>query len=53
MEIKQPGKFDAPGRDRTRRSVRVGWEFVYWIVDDCSQLAHSEVRVREVTVLNG
>jgi transposase InsO family protein len=47
MDTKKLGKFDAPGHamtgDRTRRSRRVGWEFVHSIVDDCSRLAYSEI----------
>jgi transposase InsO family protein len=47
MDTKKLGKFDQPGHavtgDRTRRSPRVGWEFVHSIVDDCSRLAYSEI----------
>ena len=47
MDTKQLGRFTAPGHavtgDRTRRSRRVGWEFVHSIVDDCSRLAYSEI----------
>jgi len=47
MDTKRFGRFDAPGHavtgDRTRRSRRVGWEFVHSIVDDCSRLAYSEM----------
>lgn len=47
MDTKRFGRFDEPGHkitgDRTRRSRRVGWEFVHSIVDDCSRLAYSEI----------
>jgi transposase InsO family protein len=47
MDTKRFGRFQAPGHaltgDRTRRSRRVGWEFVHSIVDDCSRLAYSEI----------
>jgi transposase InsO family protein len=47
MDIKKFGKFTEPGHkvtgDRTRRSRRVGWEYVHSIVDDCSRLAYSEI----------
>jgi transposase InsO family protein len=47
MDTKQLGKFTEPGHaltgDRTRRSRRVGWEYVHSIVDDCSRLAYSEI----------
>jgi hypothetical protein len=47
LDTKRFGRFDAPGHavtgDRTRRSTRVGWEFVHSIVDDCSRLAYSEI----------
>jgi transposase len=47
MDVKKLGKFTAPGHkltgDRTRRSRRVGWEYVHSIVDDCSRLAYSEI----------
>jgi transposase InsO family protein len=47
MDVKKLGKFTEPGHaltgDRTRRSRRVGWEFVHSIVDDCSRLAYSEI----------
>ena len=40
-------RFSEPGHkmtgDRTRRSRRVGWEYVHSIVDDCSRLAYSEI----------
>jgi transposase InsO family protein len=51
IDIKRLGKFDAPGHaltgDRTRRSRRVGWEYVHSIVDDCSRLAYSEIHDEE------
>jgi transposase InsO family protein len=47
MDTKKLGKFTEPGHkvtgDRTRRSRRVGWEYVHSIVDDCSRLAYSEI----------
>ena len=47
MDTKKLGKFEQPGHkltgDRTRRSRRVGWEYVHSIVDDCSRLAYSEI----------
>ena len=47
MDVKRFGRFQAPGHavtgDRTRRSRRVGWEYVHSIVDDCSRLAYSEI----------
>jgi transposase InsO family protein len=47
MDTKKLGKFTAPGHkltgDRTRRSRRVGFEYVHSIVDDCSRLAYSEI----------
>jgi hypothetical protein len=47
MDTKKLGRFEAPGHaltaDRSRRSRRVGWEFVHSIVDDCSRLAYSEI----------
>jgi transposase InsO family protein len=47
MDVKRFGKFTEPGHaltgDRTRRSRRVGWEYVHSIVDDCSRLAYSEI----------
>jgi transposase InsO family protein len=47
MDVKKLGGFSGPGHaltgDRTRRSRRVGWEYVHSIVDDCSRLACSEI----------
>jgi transposase InsO family protein len=47
MDTKKLGKFTEPGHavtgDRTRRSRRIGWEYVHSIVDDCSRLAYSEI----------
>ena len=47
MDVKRFGRFEAPGHaltgDRTKRSRRVGWEYVHSIVDDCSRLAYSEI----------
>ena len=47
MDTKKLGKFEQPGHavtgDRSRRSRRVGWEYVHSIVDDCSRLAYSEI----------
>jgi hypothetical protein len=47
MDVKKLGKFTEPGHaltgDRTRRSRRVGWEYVHSIIDDCSRLAYSEI----------
>jgi len=51
MDVKKLGKFTEPGHaltgDRTKRSRRVGWEFVPSIVDDCSRLAYSEIHQDE------
>ena len=47
MDTEKLGRFTAPGHaltgDRTRRSRRVGWEYVHSIIDDCSRLAYSEI----------
>ncbi|MEX2025281.1 MAG: IS481 family transposase, partial [Thermoleophilaceae bacterium] len=47
MDVKKLGRFQAPGHavtgDRTRRSKRVGWEYVHSVVDDCSRLAYAEI----------
>src|SRR3712207_1690890 len=47
MDVKKFGKFTEPGHavtgDRTKRSRRVGWEYVHSIVDDASRLAYSEI----------
>ncbi len=47
MDVKKLGKFTEPEHaltgDRTKRSKRVGWEYVHSIVDDCSRLAYSEI----------
>jgi transposase InsO family protein len=47
MDVKKFGKFDQPGHavtgDRTKRSRRIGWEYVHSMVDDCSRLAYSEI----------
>jgi transposase InsO family protein len=47
MDVKKLGKFTEPGHaltgDRTKRSRRVGWEYVHSIIDDCSRLAYSEI----------
>jgi len=47
MDVKKFGKFEEPGHkmtgDRTKRSRRVGWQYVHSIVDDCSRLAYSEI----------
>jgi hypothetical protein len=47
IDVKRFGRFETPGHaltgDRTRRSRRVGWEYVHSIVDDCSRLAYSEI----------
>lgn len=54
MDTKKLGKFTEPGHkmtgDRTRRSRRVGWEYVHSIVDDCSRLAYSEIHDDETAV---
>ncbi len=51
MDVKKLGKFTEPGHaltgDRTKRSRRVGWEYVHSIVDDCSRLAYSEIHEDE------
>jgi len=47
MDTKKLGKFSEPGHavtgDRTRRSRRIGWEYVHSVIDDCSRLAYSEI----------
>lgn len=47
MDVKKPGRFEAPGHaltgDRRRRSRRIGWEYVHWVADDCSRLAYAEI----------
>jgi transposase InsO family protein len=47
MDTKKLGRFEQPGHkltgDRSRRSRRVGWEYVHSIIDDCSRLAYSEI----------
>jgi transposase InsO family protein len=47
MDVKKLGKFTAPGHrltgDRTRRSRRVGWEYVHSLLDDCSRTVYSEI----------
>jgi transposase InsO family protein len=47
MDVKKLGKFTEPGHaltgDGTKRSRRVGWEYVHSIIDDCSRLAYSEI----------
>lgn len=47
MDTKRLGRFTTPGHavtgDRTRRSRRVGWEYVHSIVDDHTRLAYSEI----------
>ena len=47
MDVKKLGRFEGPGHaltgDRSRRSRRVGWEYVHSIIDDCSRLAYSEI----------
>ncbi len=47
IDVKKLGRFEAPGHaltgDRTRRSRRVGFEYVHTIVDDCSRLAYAEI----------
>jgi transposase InsO family protein len=47
MDVKRFGRFSEPGHavtgDRTKRSRRIGWEYVHSIVDDCSRLAYSEI----------
>jgi transposase InsO family protein len=51
MDVKKLGRFEGPGHaltgDRSRRSRRVGWEYVHSIVDDCSRLAYSEIHPDE------
>ena len=51
MDTKKLGRFEAPGHaltgDRSRRSRRIGWEYVHSIVDDCSRLAYSEIHPDE------
>ena len=51
MDVKKLGKFTEPGHavtgDRTRRSRRVGWEYVHSIIDDCSRLAYAEIHADE------
>jgi transposase InsO family protein len=47
MNVKKLGKFTAPGHkltgDRSRRSRRVGWEYVHPRLDDCSRTVYSEI----------
>jgi transposase InsO family protein len=47
MDVKKFGKFAQPGHrttgDRTRKSRRIGWEYVHTIIDDCSRTAYSEI----------
>ncbi len=47
MDVKKLVKFTEPGHaltgDLTRRSRKVGWEYVHSIVDDRSRLAYSEI----------
>jgi transposase InsO family protein len=47
MDVKKLGEFTEPGHalsgDGSKRSRRVGWEYVHSIVDDCSRLAYSEI----------
>ena len=47
MDVKKLGKFTAPGHrltgDRTRRSRRVGWEYVHSLLDHCSRTVYSEI----------
>jgi transposase InsO family protein len=54
MDVKKFGKFDQPGHavtgDRTKRSRRIGWEYVHSMVDDCSRLAYSEIHDDEQAV---
>jgi hypothetical protein len=51
MDTKKLGKFTEPGHavtgDRTRRSWRVGWQYVHSVVDDCSRVAYSEIHADE------
>lgn len=53
MDVKKPGRFEAPGHaltgDRRRRSRRVGWEYVHSVADDCSRLAYAEIDERAPT----
>jgi hypothetical protein len=47
MDVMKFGKFDQPGHrltgDRTRKSCRIGWEYVHTIIDHCSRVAYSEI----------
>ncbi|HXQ00370.1 MAG TPA: hypothetical protein VN845_09960 [Solirubrobacteraceae bacterium] len=47
MDVKKIVKFQEPGYaltgDPTKRSRKVGWEYVHSIVDACSRLAYSEI----------
>ncbi len=51
MDVKKLGRFEEPGHaltgDRSRRSRRVGFEYVHSIVDDCSRLAYAEIHADE------
>jgi len=51
MDVKKLGRFEEPGHaltgDRSKRSRRVGWEYVHSIVDDCSRLAYAEIHEDE------
>src|SRR3954454_11247538 len=54
MDTNKLGKFCQPAHkltgDRSRRSRRVGFEYVHSIVDDCSRLAYSEICDDETAV---
>src|SRR5262245_39737936 len=47
LDVKKLGRFTHPGHrvhgDRTRRSHRVGWEYVHICIDDASRVAYVEI----------
>jgi transposase InsO family protein len=53
IDVKKLGRFERPGHrvtgDRSRRSRRVGWEFLHVVVDDNSRYAYVELHPRQDT----
>src|SRR5205085_4435339 len=51
LDVKKLGRFRQPGHrvhgDRTKRSLRAGWEFVHVAIDDASRVAYVEVLSNE------
>jgi transposase InsO family protein len=47
LDIKKLGRIEGIGHrihgDRTRRSRRLGWEYLHVAIDDCSRLAYTEM----------